>query len=106
MEEKQQPVSFETLIQTSEVPVFVDFWAEWCAPCHMVAPSVKQLSQEFKGKLKVIKVNVDKQPHIASKYGIQGIPTLMLFHKGKILWRVSGALPYPAIKAEVEKFIR
>ena len=105
MADERLPRSFEKLIETSELPVFVDFWADWCAPCHMITPAVKQLSQEFKGKLQVVKVNVDKQPHIAAKYGIKSIPTLILFHKGKLLWRHSGVLPYEALKSEIEKFV-
>jgi len=102
MAENDRITSFEELVRTSDLPVFVDFWADWCAPCRIVAPAVKRLSHDFKGKLRVVKVDVDKQPHIATKYGIQSIPTLMLFYKGNILWRVSGALPYEALKAEVE----
>ena len=102
MADNDRSTSFEELVRTSDLPVFVDFWAEWCAPCRIVAPAVKRLSHEFKGKLRVVKVDVDKQPHLAEKYGIQSIPTLMLFHKGTILWRASGALQYEAIKAEVE----
>lgn len=95
--------SFDQLIQESEKPVFVDFWAGWCAPCNSVAPSVKRLAEEFSGKLIVVKVNVDQQPEVAAKYQVQGIPALMLFEKGSIKWRATGALPYENIRGEVMK---
>lgn len=95
-------ISFQELIEKNELPVFVDFWAEWCGPCKMIAPSIKQLAHDFKGKLTVVKVNVDEKPAIANQYGIQSIPTLMLFHQGKVLWRISGALPYDQLRSEVE----
>jgi thioredoxin len=95
--------SLEDLIKTSQVPVFVDFWADWCGPCRMVAPSVKQLAEEFSGRLAVVKVNVDKQPAVASRYQVQGIPALMLFRGGEIIWRSAGALSYSQLRAEVSK---
>lgn len=102
MEKETMPSSFYELIKSSEQPVFVDFWAEWCGPCRMVAPSVKQLADEMKGKLVVVKINVDEKPELAQAYGIQGIPTLMMFHKGKEIWRVAGAMPYETLKSQVQ----
>ena len=102
MEEKL-PQSFSELIQKSEVPVVVDFWAEWCGPCKMVSPVLEKLAQEFKGKLMVIKINVDRKPHIAAQYQVQSIPTIMMFHKGNQKMRLVGALPYEGIKQEVMK---
>ncbi len=99
------PKSFDVLIQNNEKPVFVDFWAEWCGPCRMVAPSVHQLAEELKDRLTVVKVNVDEKPAIAAQYGIQSIPTFMIFHKGKTLARFAGAMPYPRLKQEVEKHL-
>lgn len=98
-------MSFEQLIQTSPVPVFVDFWAEWCAPCRMVAPAVKQLAEELSGRLAVVKVNVDEKPELAAKYAIQSIPTFILFRNGQAERRFSGAMPFPRLKAEVEQFL-
>ena len=95
--------SFDQLIRESEKPVFVDFWAGWCAPFNSVAPSVKRLAEEFSGKLIVVKINVDQQPEVAAKYQVQGIPALMLFEKGSIKWRTTGALPYENIRGEVMK---
>ncbi len=93
--------SFEELIENSKIPVFVDFWAEWCGPCRVIAPSIKQLAEELSGKVAVIKVNVDEKPHIAQAYKVQGIPTLAMFYKGKEIWRAVGALPYENMKQQV-----
>ncbi len=95
--------TLDELLRDSTTPVFVDFYAEWCGPCHSVAPSIIKLAQEFSGKLTVVKINVDEQPESAARYQVQGIPALMLFNNGSVLWRTSGALPYPRIKAEVSK---
>jgi thioredoxin 1 len=89
----QLPTSFDELIRTNQLPILVDFWAEWCGPCKTLAPVIKQIAQDFKGKLTVIKVNIDEKPQLAAQYRIQGIPTLMLFDKGEVTWRISGALP-------------
>ncbi|ABB23631.1 thioredoxin [Pelodictyon luteolum] len=97
--------SLEDLIRTSTTPVFVDFWAAWCGPCKMVAPSVRKLAAEFKGRLRVVKVNVDEQPAAASRFHVQGIPALMLFKDGEKKWSTAGAVPYPQLKAEVEKVL-
>jgi thioredoxin 1 len=95
------PTSFEELIKTHDKPILVDFWAEWCGPCKTLAPTIKQIASDFKGKLTVIKVNVDEKPQLSAEYRIQGIPTLMLFDKGQITWRISGALPYDQLKQEL-----
>lgn len=97
--------SFMELIKTSELPVLVDFWADWCQPCHIIAPEVKKVAKEMKGKIRVVKLNVDENPQIAGQFGIRGIPTLILFYKGKPLWRQSGVMPAAAIKNAVEKAI-
>ncbi len=105
MTQHELPKSFNELIQNSDIPVLVDFWAEWCGPCRMVSPVIQQLAQEYKGKLLTIKVNVDHKQHVAAQYQISSIPTIMMFHKGKTLMRVAGALPYHALKSEIEKNI-
>lgn len=97
--------SLDELIRTSELPVFIDFWADWCGPCKMVAPSVNQLAKEFSGRLTVVKVNVDQQPAAASRFQVQGIPALMLFHRGELKWRTAGAVPYQQLRQEVEKVV-
>lgn len=97
------PKSFNDLIQQSDRPVLVDFWAEWCGPCRMVSPTIEKIAQEYKGKLLVVKINVDEKPHVASQYGIRSIPTIMLFHKGKAMMHQQGALSYDMLKREVDR---
>jgi thioredoxin 1 len=96
------PKSFDDLLAQAELPVLVDFWAEWCGPCHTLAPTVAQLAREYKGRLLVIKINVDEKQQIAAKYRIQSIPTLILFDKGEAVARQSGALPYGALRQFVD----
>ncbi len=94
--------NFKQEVLESDLPVLVDFWAEWCAPCLMVAPIIKQIAEEYKGKLKVYKLNVDEAPNTASRYGIMGIPTLAIFKDDKVVDKVVGALP----KSELETTIK
>lgn len=97
--------TLDELISTSDLPVFIDFWADWCGPCKMVAPTVAQLAKEFSGRLTVVKVNVDRQPDAAARFQVQGIPALMLFDKGVLKWRTAGALPYQQLRQEVLKVL-
>ncbi|MBT9547494.1 MAG: thioredoxin [Candidatus Sericytochromatia bacterium] len=98
----QTKPSFESLLNESNVPVLVDFWAEWCGPCKMMNPVLKQVAEKYAGKLKIIKVNVDQNPAAAAHYGIQSIPTLMLFHKGKTLMELKGAMPFNQLQAQLD----
>jgi thioredoxin 1 len=93
--------SWDADVMNSNLPVLVDFWAEWCGPCRMVGPAVEQLSQTMNGKIKVAKINVDENQEIATKYGIQSIPSLLLFKGGKEIGRTIGAAP----KESYQKFI-
>ena len=93
--------SFEDEILQSEKPVLVDFWAEWCGPCQMIAPHVKQIAYDYEESLKVAKVDVDENPAIPGRYGIIGIPTLMLFKGGEVVARITGAMPKDRILAEI-----
>ena len=88
---EKSPESFDELIQNSEVPVFVDFWAEWCGPCRMVTPVIEELAGEYAGKINFVKVNVDENNELASKYNVFSIPTLALFSKGQIVAQQVGA---------------
>lgn len=83
--------SFSELIN-QEVPVLVDFKADWCQPCKMMAPVLKQVKQNFKDQIKIIKIDIDKNPSVAQKYGIRGVPTLILFKNGHEVWKQSGVL--------------
>jgi len=84
--------SFDAEVIQSTIPVLVDFWAEWCGPCKMIAPTVEIVAKEFAGKIKVTKLNVDENNKIAASYNIRGIPTLMFFKNGKIVASKTGAL--------------
>jgi len=83
--------SFNTLVN-SEIPVLVDFFADWCGPCKMLAPILKQVKEELGDTVKIIKIDVDKNQALASKYQVKGVPTMLLFKNGKQLWRQSGVL--------------
>ena len=85
--------NFEELVAKSDKPVLLDFWAEWCGPCRMVGPVVEQIAETHSDKIKVVKLNVDENQDIAMKYGIQSIPSLMVFNKGKEVNRTVGAAP-------------
>src|SRR5215218_11095197 len=87
----------------SDVPVLVDFWAEWCGPCRMVGPAVEQLSKTLEGKVKTVKLNVDENQEIAVKYGIHSIPSLLLFKDGKEIARTVGAAPKEAYQKFIEE---
>jgi thioredoxin 1 len=92
---------FEEQVLRSEQPVLVDFWATWCPPCRMIAPAVAELAREFEGRAKVVKLDVDQSPDLATHYGIQSIPTLMVFKGGRVVDQRVGALP----KAEMARLL-
>ena len=96
---------FEDEVLQSDVPVLVDFWAEWCVPCRMLTPLVEQIAEEYAGKVKVAKSNVDECPDAAQKYNIQSIPTLMVFHKGEMVSQNIGVIPKQTIVEMFSKLL-
>jgi thioredoxin 1 len=90
--------SFEEEVLQSEKPVIVDFWAEWCGPCHAVAPVLDRIVDERNGDLKLVKVNIDEQPALSQRYGVQSIPTMILFKDGEPAAAAIGAQPKPALE--------
>ena len=95
--------NFEQVVLNSKIPVLLDFWATWCAPCRMVAPVVDELAKEYDGKISFGKVDVDQNPKIASKYGIMSIPTLILFKDGKPITNMVGFRPKAQLKQSLDE---
>jgi thioredoxin 1 len=90
--------SFEGEVLQSDKPVIVDFWAEWCGPCHAVAPVLDRIVEESNGDIKLVKVNIDEQPALSQRYGVQSIPTMILFKNGEPAAAAIGAQPKPALE--------
>jgi thioredoxin len=96
---------FEDRVLRSDTPVLVDFWAEWCVPCHMVSPVVEEIGREKGEKLQVAKLNIDENPEVTRKYGVMSIPTLMLFRRGEEATRVVGARGKDALLKEIDAHV-
>ncbi len=95
--------NFDAVILKSETPALVDFWASWCAPCRAIAPIVDEIASQYKGRVRVAKMNVDENQSTPGRYGVRGIPTLILFKGGKVVDQLVGAVPRNQIKELVEK---
>lgn len=97
---------YAEVVDGSRLPVLVDLWAPWCGPCRMVSPALEQLAREFAGRVKLAKVNVDEAPGISERFGVQGIPTLLVLHQGRVVARQVGAAPEHALRTWLEDALR
>jgi thioredoxin 1 len=103
--QKVSDQSFDADVLKSDVPVVVDFWAEWCGPCKMIAPALEEIATAMGSKVKIVKINIDENPQAPSKYGVRGIPTLMLFKGGQVASTKVGAAPKGQLQSWIEQSI-
>lgn len=97
--------TFDAEVRNSDLPVVIDFWAEWCGPCRQIGPALEELSTEFEGRVKIAKVNVDENPQVTAAMGIRGIPALFLVKDGKIVANKVGAAPKAALQSWIQSAI-
>ena len=97
--------SFETDVLQNDKPVIVDYWAEWCGPCRMVAPVLEEIAKEYGDKIDVVKLNIDENPAVSQRYGIMAIPTMNVFRGGEVVKQIVGAKPKSALLKELAEFI-
>lgn len=97
--------TFDTEVRNADLPVVVDFWAEWCGPCKQIGPALEEISTEMEGKVKIVKVNVDENPESPGQMGVRGIPALFLFKDGQVVSNKTGAAPKAALKGWIEESI-
>jgi thioredoxin 1 len=103
--QKVSDASFDKDVLQSDTPVVVDFWAEWCGPCKMIGPSLEEIAVTLGPKAKIVKINIDENPHTPSKYGVRGIPTLMVFKGGQVASTKVGAAPKGQLQSWIEQSI-
>ncbi|WP_417250085.1 thioredoxin [Celeribacter sp.] len=97
--------TFEAEVLNSDVPVVVDFWAEWCGPCKQIGPALEELSDEYEGKVKIVKVNVDENPGTPGQYGVRAIPSLFMFNGGQVVSNKTGAAPKSALQSWIDEVV-
>ena len=97
--------TFDAEVRQSDIPVVVDFWAEWCGPCKQIGPALEEISEELKGKVKIVKVNVDDNPNAPAQMGVRGIPALFVFKNGEVVSNKAGAAPKATIEGWIESAI-
>ena len=97
--------TFESEVLNSSQPVVLDFWAEWCAPCRAISPIIKQLAEDYDGKVKVLKMNIDENPQTPGRYGVRAIPTVLAFQNGQVVEQLQGARPKAAFEEMVSKLV-
>ncbi|MBW4670527.1 MAG: thioredoxin [Cyanomargarita calcarea GSE-NOS-MK-12-04C] len=105
MTTKKQFNSFEDMLSGSDLPVLVDFYADWCGPCQMMVPILEQVNAQLQGRMKIVKIDTEKYPQLASQYQIQALPTLVLFKQGQPVERIEGAMGAPQLVQHLESFI-
>ncbi len=102
MEYRFNENNFADEVMKSEIPVLIDFYAEWCGPCRMMAPVVEQFAEEYDGRVKIGKINVDEESELAERFGVQSIPSFIFIKDGKVVDRVTGAMPRPVLKGYLD----
>jgi thioredoxin 1 len=102
---KVTDTTFQDEVLGADVPVLVDFWAEWCGPCRMIGPALEELSEEYEGRIKIAKVNVDENPSLPAQFGIRGIPAMFMFKNGDVVSNKTGAAPKASLKSWIDESV-
>jgi thioredoxin 2 len=94
--------TFAVVVEQATIPVLIDLWAPWCGPCRMVTPALENLARQYAGQVKLVKINVDESPQVGQRFGVRGIPTLLVLHRGQVVSSQVGAAPEPALRSWLE----